>query len=389
MTVEKIKSHCELLAQWFDNNGWAGDDPYDILGLPPFITLLKNKYTRFACHKINELFPHFLRRLYRFKRAVNPKTVALLALAYQNLFRATRSSRWATESKKCLDWLENNSSTGYDNFCWGYPFDWQSVSFVPRGTPSSVVTAICIDAFLTGYELFHTERYLKIAEGAAQFLLTDLQIDTLDDQRLCFSYTPIDNLHVHNANLWTAYALCRTGTTIDDASLIEKAMPAVHYSLEGQEADGSWDYFGPPDGPVNKVDTYHTGFVLRCLYGIYQLVKDPAVLKAVQRGHDFFLENLIIGRRVPRFRQDRKYPVDIHACSEAILCLTELSEDFPEGLDVACTIASWTVDNMSDSHGQFYYRKYPLYTIKTPYIRWGQAWMFLALSKLLCVSRIS
>ncbi len=94
------------------------------------------------------------------------------------------------------------------------------------------------------------------------------------------------------------------------------------------------------------------------------LVKDPAVLKAVQRGHDFFLENLIIGRRVPRFRQDRKYPVDIHACSEAILCLTELSEDFPEGLDVACAIASWTVDNMSDYHGQFYYRKYPLYTIK-------------------------
>ncbi len=37
---------------------------------------------------------------------------------------------------------------------------------------------------------------------------------------------------------------------------------------------------------------------------------------------------------------------------------------------------------MQDPSGFFYYRKYPWFTNKIPFIRWGQAWMLLALSEL-------
>jgi hypothetical protein len=37
---------------------------------------------------------------------------------------------------------------------------------------------------------------------------------------------------------------------------------------------------------------------------------------------------------------------------------------------------------MQDKEGYFYYQIYPLIINKIPYMRWGQAWMLLALSTL-------
>ena len=41
------------------------------------------------------------------------------------------------------------------------------------------------------------------------------------------------------------------------------------------------------------------------------------------------------------------------------------------------------IENMQDKSGYFYYRKYPLFTNKIPFIRWAQGWMMLALSEVL------
>jgi hypothetical protein len=50
---------------------------------------------------------------------------------------------------------------------------------------------------------------------------------------------------------------------------------------------------------------------------------------------------------------------------------------------MAKKVAAWTIANMQDDSGYFYYRRYPLLTAKTPYFHWGQATMFKALSHLL------
>ncbi len=48
-------------------------------------------------------------------------------------------------------------------------------------------------------------------------------------------------------------------------------------------------------------------------------------------------------------------------------------------------VARWTIENMRDPSGYFYYRKYPVLTARTPYFHWGQATMFKALAHL-CLS---
>jgi hypothetical protein len=60
-----------------------------------------------------------------------------------------------------------------------------------------------------------------------------------------------------------------------------------------------------------------------------------------------------------------------------------LSELEPEHLDFAKIIAVWTIKYMQGRLGEFYYQNWNLFTNKIPYMRWGQAWMLLALSTLL------
>jgi hypothetical protein len=53
-----------------------------------------------------------------------------------------------------------------------------------------------------------------------------------------------------------------------------------------------------------------------------------------------------------------------------------------DSVPTAIRVAHWTIKNMQDKSGYFYYRKYPLITNKTPTLHWGQATMFAALSLL-------
>ena len=52
-------------------------------------------------------------------------------------------------------------------------------------------------------------------------------------------------------------------------------------------------------------------------------------------------------------------------------------------LPLAETIAAWTSRNLRDSRGFFYYQRRRFYTVRTPFIRWTQAWMLYALARLL------
>jgi hypothetical protein len=55
----------------------------------------------------------------------------------------------------------------------------------------------------------------------------------------------------------------------------------------------------------------------------------------------------------------------------------------PEYSKFSETIAEWTIEEMQDKKGFFYYRKLKTYTNKISFMRWSQAWMFVGLTELL------
>jgi hypothetical protein len=58
----------------------------------------------------------------------------------------------------------------------------------------------------------------------------------------------------------------------------------------------------------------------------------------------------------------------------------ELDDD---ALALAQKVANWTIQNLRDRRGFFYYQRRRFYTVRKPYMRWTQAWMLYALSRLL------
>ena len=103
---------------------------------------------------------------------------------------------------------------------------------------------------------------------------------------------------------------------------------------------------------------------------------------ALKIGADYYFNKQFKKNGQSIFRVPNEYPVEIHNQAQGIITLTRLSYLNNEYTAFATTIAQWTTDNMQSNKGYFYYKKYPLYTIKTPFMRWSQAWMFLALTEL-------
>ena len=90
--------------------------------------------------------PRFRKLLVRKQRF--PTADAQLPLAFLNLYEITMSPRWLTKARALADDLLTESVPGYTGVCWGYPFDWQSVSrLIPKGTPHITATPYCFVAF--------------------------------------------------------------------------------------------------------------------------------------------------------------------------------------------------------------------------------------------------
>ena len=104
-------------------------------------------------------------------------------------------------------------------------------------------------------------------------------------------------------------------------------------------------------------------------------------------GHRYYQSSFFTDDGAPKYFHNRTFPIDIHACSQAILHFVAFSSIDPTALEPAWKTFHWTMRNMAAADGSFYYQRHRLWTNRTPYMRWGQAWMLRALARLLLASR--
>ena len=180
--VSDLNSAFGRALTWLEENGWAGYDPYDVRGTSLFLWLNRNRLTSTAFKAFSFFFPQLTRTLLHVPRTVNAKAVALIAHAWLDIWAGSGRPEYLSRARQALTWLETHSSPGYSGLCWGYPFDWDNRTFIPAGTPSSVVTSIAAEAFLRAYELLAEDHYLEVARGCAAFIAQDLQRDEHHDQ---------------------------------------------------------------------------------------------------------------------------------------------------------------------------------------------------------------
>jgi len=155
----------------------------------------------------------------------------------------------------------------------------------------------------------------------------------------------------------------------------------MDYTCSNQLSDGAW-YYG--EAPMyHWIDNFHTGYNLDALKCYIDNTNDKSFHDNLCRGYKYFKNHFFGIHGEPRYYHNRTYPIDIQCASQAIDTLANFSEYDESSLELASKTAKWTIDNMQDEKGFFYYRKYPLIKAKIPMLHWGQATMYKALTHLL------
>ena len=381
--IEKVLAD---LFSWCRARDFAGYDPFDGLNSLLFQSspLKNSRAARLLWTQLFKRSPINLRRLAQVPPERNPKGIALFALAALANYRRLQTKEAETAARELLDDLMALSLKGFSGAAWGYNYDWQGRAFfAPKGTPTVVPTAFAARALVEASDVLDGGDYLQFARAACDFILKDLNRSEAGKDEVCFSYSPLDQTCVFNASLLAGETLAAVGKLRGEASLCEWAKCAARYVVRRQSDDGSWRY--GKDKYQSWADNFHTAFVLTSLSRIIDSCEgahdefEPALV----RGCEFWRERFFLTNGWPKYYPDRLYPVDSHSTSAALVALVELRGRLPGALDLANQIARWSTDNLRDRDGFFYYQRRRFYTVRMPYMRWSEAWMAYALSRLL------
>jgi rhamnogalacturonyl hydrolase YesR len=302
-----------------------------------------------------------------------------MAWGYLLRHKATGDAVHRVKAIECLDWLAANKAPGHPGYSWGNHFDFITRSGLnPVGSPIIVWTSLIGQAFLEAYEQTGEDRHLNVARGICSWILTLPREQT--STGTCLSYVPFRQSSIHNSNMLGASMLASTWKYTREPELLEVAREAMRYSCSRQREDGSWWYGEEPK--YHWIDNFHTGYNLDSLRRYLDSTGEDRFCAHLQRGLRYFKNVFFESDGRPRYYHTKTYPIDIQCASQAIDTLASCSDDDPTCLKTSVSVANWTIDNMQDRTGYFYYRKYPMLTAKTPYIHWGQATMFKALANL-------
>jgi len=381
-TKALIFESIERLFRWLEENDYRGYDTFDGLSarfLRPLT--FETKLLRTILQQAVRRFPVNLRPALGIRKMQSSKGMGFLARGFMRLHKATGASVWAGKAEMAFKWLIENQSKGYSGACWGNHFDYQSRnSFVKAGVPSVVWTSLVGHAFLDGYEHFKDSALLDIANSACKHIVRDLSRHN-DRDAICIGYFPTDSLQIHNANTLAGSFLARTYRFTGTLEYRSLAGKALLYTARYQREDGSW-YYGEKDN-LHWIDNFHTAYVLDSFKYYSDATRDQQFEHVILKGFEYWKNTFFLEDGTPRYYNTKTLPIDIQCCSQAIDTLVFFSELDPDNLNLAIRVAKWTIQNMQDKTGYFYYRRYSSWIVnKTPTLHWGQATMLCALAGL-------
>lgn len=371
----KLITYCE-------KESFKGYDPFDglnsgIFNLLPF--LKKSGLFQLAWIQFFKRSPLNFRYVAGIKKEHNPKGLGLFLSAYCNLYKSEPTERYLDKIEYLIKQIKECKSKGYSGECWGYNFDWQAKAFFqPKGTPSVVVTSFIACALLDAYEIIEHEELLKIARSACDFILKDIKRTYDKEDDFSFSYSPLDQTQVFNASLLGARLLCRTYSHTKESILIEESRKAVSFVCKHQQKNGAWAYSPLPFH--SWIDNFHTGYNLECIHTYQSISGDNSFKENLKKGLEYYLNTFFEESGLPKYYNNSKYPVDMHTTAQLIVTLSKMNT-LGENINLVDRVLTWSFTNMYDEkRGCFYYYKEKYFTIKIPYMRWTQAWMFLGMS---------
>ena len=304
-------------------------------------------------------------------------------LGFLELESATSESTYGERASQHLAALAAARSPGFDEWCWGYPFAWETrIGPWEKWRPLITQTAYGYDAFVAAHARWGDGRALAIARSVVDFAATRIPTTALSGEIDVCSYTPFDGRRVVNANAYRAFLLVDGGGRFESDEWTAAGMRNVRFVLSAQRDDGSWPY--ATDGLDAFVDNFHTCFVLKNLVKIWQRTSDPDVLESVERGYAYYRRHLLdqTGEPIP-FAETRRMSLhrrELYDYAEGLNLALLMRGLHTSAEHVAARLASSLVTSWQLDDGHFVSRRQVLGSNRVAYHRWGQSQAFHALT---------
>ncbi len=387
-TNNPIPKSVDRLFNWVINNRYLGWDIYDGLN-SPLLRDIKNHYLRVIVLQANKYCPINMRPFLKIEKGIDLKGMTLFAQAYASLYTTTGDERYLAEMQNAVEFIKEKSlkeKYGYD--CWAshyYPYTGIDGSTLSLETPDIIGTSQAIITLIESYKITKNGVEKEIASSAVDYLAEELFIG--DAEMHFFKYTGSDESPTDitlNASAQAMEAISAFLALEYHSYLQSICEKASHTLLQTQRDDGAWIYSMYRNGSTKRVQLdFHHGYIIDGLlaYLPYSDVQEN-IHNCIIKASDYYQNVLFGDGGRSYYRYPLPYPIDIHNQAQGIITFSKLSRLDRKYVDVANKIALWTIENMQDSSGYFYYQKWPVITNKIPHMRWGQAWMMLALTNL-------
>ena len=383
--MNQFSSTLKSILEYIEKENFKGYDPYDTLNSwVPFHWL--GKWGPILAIQFQKRNPINIRHLLGIKKFHSTKGMGLLLSAYLKLYTISNDQNLIPSIKFIKDWLLQNANSFHGNACWGYDYPYATlVGKVDKGFPTVIHHSYIIGALFEYYKVFKDEEINQFIINSSSFILNNIP-KTKYDNGTCFGYNPESSGCCYNASLHAAQCLAYVYSFTKEGELFSLIKDVVDFVILMQKESGVWYYsFNEFGGIENKQIDFHQGFILESLFDIKNLINFSCESweNAIKNGIAFYRKEQFFENGQSLWRLPKVYPVDIHNQSQGIITFSKLKEYDKDYLRFAETIAIWTIENMQNKQGYFYYRNYKNYKNKIPYMRWGQAWMLLALADLL------
>jgi hypothetical protein len=312
-----------------------------------------------------------------------PIADAHYAMGFGFLYQATGETSYLRRAEHFLSVLQATRCPGFDEYGWGYPFDWVTRNgTIPTNTPLITSTPYVYEAFLQLHGLAPRKEWFDVLTSIARHVSRDIKDFPVSDRASSCSYTPYDKGGVINAAAYRAFMLTSASQVLDRPEYWQIAERNLEFVLDAQNADGSWFY--AIDGVRDFVDHFHTCFVMKALAKIHALTGHARTRDALARGLTYYFENLFDTDGLPKpfakAPRQTVYKRELYDCAECInLCLL-LRDRFPAcGVKLEAVVEGILKDWITPE-GFFRARRLYLGWDNVPMHRWAQSQMFRSLS---------
>jgi len=334
-----------------------------------------------------EAFLPSARRLF-WKPQHFPIADAHYAMGFALLARIYGAGEYYRRAIHFLEVLQQTRCRDYEEYCWGYPFDWETrTRTIIEGTPLITTVPYTYEAFSEVYAIDKDPKWLLVLRSIAEHAFKSYRdFETAPNTATC-SYTPApdDPGGVINASAYRAFLLTKAAFVFSEQQYQEAASKNLNFVLASQNADGSWYY--STDGARDFVDHFHTCFVLKNLAKIEELTGCPRCRSSIERGVTYYGRCLFDskGLPVPFSKAPRLtvYRRELYDYAECINLGVLLQGRFPELDRILPGVLTDLLERWQKPDGSFRSRELFLGWDNVPMHRWAQSQVFRSLSFLL------